>query len=208
MHPKQNRHGPSLTSRVTNPPADEEALIPTMYPRGVAAFNALPRDAAVAALRDCCTSTAWTVRIADARPFPDVAALLQSAESALAASTEADIDDALAGHPRIGERSAHASSQREQSGVTGADASVLHELARANAEYEERFGHVYLVFADGRPAAELLAVLRERMTNDPATERRVLRVELAKINRVRLRRMLAPDEAPTPGPAHDVEAAR
>jgi len=40
----------------------------------------------------------------------------------------------------------------------------------------------------------LLAVLRSRLGNDPATERAVLRGELAGINRIRLRRML--EEAP------------
>ena len=97
---------------------------------------------------------------------------------------------ALAGHPRIGERCAHASSRREQSGVAGAGAQVLDALAAGNRAYEERFGHVYLVCANGRPAGELLAVLRGRLGNDPATERRVLRAELREINRLRLERLL------------------
>ena len=72
-----------------------------------------------------------------------------------------------------------------------ADAAVLAELADGNRLYEQRFGHVYLVCADGRPATELLAVLHGRLGNDPATERRVLRGELARINAIRLDRMLA-----------------
>ena len=48
------------------------------------------------------------------------------------------------------------------------------------------------MFANGRPAEELLAILKERMRNDAPTERRVLRMELAKINRSRLQRMLTP----------------
>ena len=69
---------------------------------------------------------------------------------------------------------------------------VLAEIKELNAAYEERFGHVYLVFANGRPAAELLDILKQRMSNDPETERRVMRMELAKINRSRLIRMLTP----------------
>ena len=76
--------------------------------------------------------------------------------------------------------------------MTGADPAVLAELKQLNKEYEEKFGHVYLVFANGRPAEELLAILKERMRNDAPTERRVLRMELAKINRSRLQRMLTP----------------
>ena len=60
------------------------------------------------------------------------------------------------------------------------------ELAEKNREYEDRFGYVYLVCASGRTAEELLAILSDRLDNDPDTERRVMRNELAKINRLRL----------------------
>ena len=76
---------------------------------------------------------------------------------------------------------------------------MLAELRDANVAYEARFGHVYLVFANGRPADELLAILRTRITNDASTERRVLRAELAKINRARLLRMLSTEHAADEG---------
>ncbi|CPZ90190.1 allantoicase (Allantoate amidinohydrolase) [Mycobacteroides abscessus] len=76
--------------------------------------------------------------------------------------------------------------------MTGADTEVLDRLRQRNAEYEKRFGYVYLVFANGRPAEELLAILEERIKNDPQHERRVMRMELGKINRSRLARMLGP----------------
>jgi len=74
--------------------------------------------------------------------------------------------------------------------VTAAD-SVKAELALRNAEYDEKFGYVYLVCASGRSAEELLAILVDRLDNDPETERRVMRSELAKINRLRLERLLS-----------------
>jgi 2-oxo-4-hydroxy-4-carboxy-5-ureidoimidazoline decarboxylase len=74
--------------------------------------------------------------------------------------------------------------------VAGADRRVLDAIAAGNAAYEQRFGHVYLVCATGRSAPELLDILRSRLANDPATEDRVTRSELAKINRIRLDRML------------------
>lgn len=153
----------------------------------LAEFNALPLGHAAAELATCCSSPEWARCLARARPFDSMAALHERADQVL---DEAEIDRALAGHPRIGERSAHASSRREQAGVAGADAAVLAELAAANRTYEQRFGHVYLVCADGRSGAELLAVLCRRLTNDPATERRVLRTELGRINRIRLGRMV------------------
>jgi 2-oxo-4-hydroxy-4-carboxy--5-ureidoimidazoline (OHCU) decarboxylase len=62
--------------------------------------------------------------------------------------------EALAAHPRIGERSP------EQHGD---DPAVLAELAELNREYEERFGFRFVVFVNGRSRAEILPVLRERI---------------------------------------------
>lgn len=156
----------------------------------VSEFDALPAGEAERVLGEVCTSPRWVSRLVAARPYGTVDALVAHAAAVLAALDEAEIDRALAGHPRIGERSAHASSRREQSGVAAAGADVLAALAEGNRAYEERFGHVYLVCATGRPAAELLAVLRSRLGNDPATERHVLRGELGAINRLRLERLL------------------
>ncbi|MGV9673512.1 2-oxo-4-hydroxy-4-carboxy-5-ureidoimidazoline decarboxylase [Gordonia sp. NPDC003504] len=160
--------------------------------RGLPSFNDLSERQAIGTLYECCSSSIWALRVAKARPFIDDEALLEYADLILAELTEADLDEALAGHPRIGDRPDNASSQREQSGVAGADPAVLDELKELNKAYDEKFGHVYLVFANGRPAAELLAILKERIRNDAATERRVMRMELAKINRARLQRMLTP----------------
>jgi 2-oxo-4-hydroxy-4-carboxy-5-ureidoimidazoline decarboxylase len=153
-------------------------------------LDALPAADAEAALLECCAAPQWARRLAAGRPYGSVAAVLERADAVLAELPDEQVDLALAGHPRIGERPVHASSAREQSGVAGAPDDVLAALAEGNRAYEDRFGHVYLVCADGRPAAELLAVLRARLGNDPATERAVLRTELGKINRIRLRRLL------------------
>lgn len=153
-------------------------------------FDTLPPDDAARVLGEVCSSPGWVSRLVEARPYGSLDALIARAADVLAGLDETEVDDALAGHPRIGERCAHASSRREQSGVAGAGAQVLDALATGNRAYEERFGHVYLVCANGRPAGELLAVLRGRLGNDPATERRVLRAELREINRLRLERLL------------------
>jgi len=99
---------------------------------------------------------------------------------------------ALAAHPRIGEKGGHApeSSEREQGGVHSAAAETVAALADGNRRYEERFSHVFLISAAGRTADEILAALRERLRNDPATEVAVAASELRKIARLRLERML------------------
>jgi 2-oxo-4-hydroxy-4-carboxy-5-ureidoimidazoline decarboxylase len=62
--------------------------------------------------------------------------------------------EALAAHPRIGERSP------EQHGE---DPAVLAELAELNRASEEKFGFRFVVFVNRRPRAELVPVLRERL---------------------------------------------
>lgn len=158
---------------------------------GFAAFDALSERDAVLELLSVCAAPDWAAGVAAGRPYASLDALLARADEVLAGLAESQVDAALAGHPRIGERAAGLSSRREQSRVAAAGTDVLDALVEGNREYEERFGHVYLVRADGRSAEELLAVLRERLGNDPATERRVLRGELAKINRLRLSRLYA-----------------
>lgn len=162
---------------------------------GLAAFNTMRDDEVIEALLACCSSWTWAQHIRDGRPYAEMSELLDAAGDALEAMSEDDLDEALAGHPRIGERTASthsAWSSQEQAGVAGAADQVQAELAAANREYEQRFGHVYLVCASGRSADELLAILRGRLGNDSATERQVMRAELGKINRIRLDRMIGP----------------
>ncbi|MGS2807118.1 2-oxo-4-hydroxy-4-carboxy-5-ureidoimidazoline decarboxylase [Nocardia sp. MW-W600-9] len=156
---------------------------------GLAGFNELPAGAAEAALLACCSAPGWARAVAAARPYASTDALLAAADAASAALDDAEIDAALAGHPRIGDRPTSAASAREQSGVAGADIKAA--LAAGNRDYEAKFGHIYLVCAAGRGGEELLAVLRARLDNDPSTERQVMRTELGKINRLRLARLVA-----------------
>ena len=154
----------------------------------VGGLDELPDDALRARLLEVCSSPRWADLVAAARPFSAAEEVYAAGDRALAALSEADLDLALAGHPRIGERAHSAASRREQSGVSGDE--TLAALAEGNREYEARFGHVYLVCASGRSGEELLAVLRSRLRNDAATERRVVREELGKINRLRLQRLV------------------
>lgn len=177
-------------------------------------FNALDGEAAGRALTACCSSPAWVGAVAGGRPYRAMGALLATSDAAVAGLNEEDLRTALAGHPRIGESrvvGVHSAvvgtagsggspgpataesagwSRQEQAAVGGADAAVREALAEANAEYEATFGHIYLACATGRSAAELLAFLRERLGNDRETEWRVVSSELAKINQVRLGKLI------------------
>jgi 2-oxo-4-hydroxy-4-carboxy-5-ureidoimidazoline decarboxylase len=154
-------------------------------------FNSAPDDATLrVALGECCTAQAWVARVVAGRPYPDREALQRASDTASAELDDPGLSEALAGHPRIGERADSAWSRQEQAGVSGADADVRMRLAQCNAAYEERFGHVYLVCATGRSADELLALCERRLANDADSERAVVLGELAKINRIRLDKLL------------------
>jgi 2-oxo-4-hydroxy-4-carboxy-5-ureidoimidazoline decarboxylase len=166
---------------------------------GLTLFNELPVPAATDELLACCSVPSWAGRMAAGRPYCSAHDAIRQSAMIVATMTIADLNEALAGHPRIGERtetphgrlrSADWSAQ-EQSGVTGADAETTRALAESNLEYERTFGHIYLVCASGRTGAELLALLRSRLSNDAPSEWQVVRSELQKINEVRLRRLLA-----------------
>jgi 2-oxo-4-hydroxy-4-carboxy-5-ureidoimidazoline decarboxylase len=164
---------------------------------GLATFNALPDDHAEALLLGCCSSRPWVRAVMAGRPYASADEVYATADAALAELTEADFDEALAGHPRIGQQhgAGHSgSSAREQAGMATAGDAVRAAMVEANREYEARFGHVYLVCATGRTGEELLDILRDRLGNDPVTERRVAREELGKINRIRLERLLSARE--------------
>ena len=159
---------------------------------GLEWLNALPRDEAVEALLGCCAAPGWARQLAGGRPYRTVAGLLAAAGAAWAGRRPGELEAAMAGHPRVGEQSAHltAWSRQEQSGV-GSDPGVLERLRDANAAYERHFGHVFLICATGRGPGEILAELRSRMANDRATEHEVAAAEIGKINAVRLRKLVA-----------------
>ncbi|MHA6625704.1 2-oxo-4-hydroxy-4-carboxy-5-ureidoimidazoline decarboxylase [Pseudonocardia sichuanensis] len=154
----------------------------------IAQFDALDAGEAERELLGVCRAPRWARQVAAGRPYRSVAALQETAAAAL---TDADLDEAMAGHPRIGDRVAAGASRREQSAVATAEAGVRTALAEGNRAYEERFGHVYLVCASGRSAEDLLTTLHARLGNDPATERAVALRELAAINRLRIERLVA-----------------
>ena len=157
-----------------------------------ALVNVLPVAEAADALRRCCGSERWVERMIAGRPYPDELALLGAAERVWWDLEPEDWREAFRAHPRIGERGGDTWSRTEQAGVDGATTDVRRRLARGNEAYERRFGHVYLVCATGRGAADMLSDLEARLTNDPAEELRVAAAEQAKITRLRLEKLKTP----------------
>ena len=161
----------------------------------VAAFDSVPVRAAVELLRPVCASTRWLDAIAAARPYSNIAALDEVSDDLIARLAWADVGEAMAAHPRIGERATGQDresqwSRQEQSSASGAALDVSEALRAGNVAYEQRFGHVFLVCATGRTPLQILEALTERLDNDERTEQAVVRRELAAIVRLRLLKIL------------------
>lgn len=124
------------------------------------------------------------------RPFESTEAIIDAADHEWHATTEPDWREAFAHHPRIGDRRATGWAGGEQARALSAEESVQDQLAAANQEYEDRFGHIYIVCASGRTAEEMLADARARIDNDPATELRIAAAEQHQITQLRLRKLL------------------
>ena len=171
----------------------------------VSALDARSEPEARALLAACCAAPAWVDRMLAARPWRDRDGLLAAADRAWDACPREAIADAIAHHPRLGERAAAVPlgarerdwSAEEQRGTRVAAEDVKQALARGNAAYEERFGHTFILCATGLSAAAMLASLQQRMANDPETEHAVTARELHRITRLRLERLLAGDDART-----------
>jgi 2-oxo-4-hydroxy-4-carboxy-5-ureidoimidazoline decarboxylase len=162
---------------------------------GLARFNSLAGDAAAEVLRACCAAPAWIHAVASGRPYPNRVALVTRADAALADLDWPGVIAALDAHPRIGERvggvGREASwSRSEQSGMDQSSADVREALVAANQAYEDRFGHVFLIFATGRSDTEMLAAAQQRLGNDEEVERVVVRGELGRIVGLRVAKLL------------------
>ena len=107
-------------------------------------------------LLGCLSVPRWADDVLAGQPYDDQDALIAAADAAARELTDEELDQALSGHPRIGERGG-AQSQREQSGVDPTAGDTAARLEAGNAAYEERFDRVFLIRAAGRDAEEILA---------------------------------------------------
>ncbi len=135
----------------------------------------------------------WVVEVAGIAPFDDLDELLHAARTAATPLSPSEIDEALAHHPRIGERAsgdgaAAAHSRREQATAdSDADDAALSEaLAAGNAAYEDRFDRVFLIRAAGRTRAEILDELNRRLALDDDIELEIVGEQLREIAMLRL----------------------
>jgi 2-oxo-4-hydroxy-4-carboxy-5-ureidoimidazoline decarboxylase len=160
---------------------------------GLDAFNALPERKAVHALYECCNSMTMARHLAYGRSYPDHDALFRRADALLFALPESAVDQILDACPELGRRPRSEKSQAEQCSVWDEDAAVMAELAESSRAYTTNFGFRFVMCCGTMEARTVLSAMSDRLHNDVETERKVVRNELAKINRSRLERMLGPE---------------
>ncbi len=150
-------------------------------------------------LAACCGASKWVSGMLARRPFGSRDGLFTASEAVAATLSQDDWLEAFSHHPRIGQRisnavvstTAESWSTGEQSAVTTASSEIRAQLADANAEYEHRFGFIFIISASGRNADEILAALRQRLSNQMANEIKIAAAEQRKITRLRLERLIA-----------------
>lgn len=159
------------------------------------ALDAMGEAEAADALTRCCGASRWVQGMLARRPFGSDEALHQAADEVWATMEKADFLEAFDHHPRIGadlsalrEKFATTAdwSGGEQASVAEASEETLHALRDGNVAYEQRFGHIFIVCATGKSAAEMLALLEARLPNEPEEELRIAAAEQAKITHLRL----------------------
>lgn len=160
-------------------------------------LNELSPAAANEALGKCCGSRGWVLAMVEKRPFASDAALKSSATELWWSLSPEEWLQAFAAHSMIGDveslRTKFAATKdwagNEQAGVQNADEGTLRRLADANREYRDKFGYIFIICATGKTAEEMLAILEERLRNNPAIELPIAAAEQLKITLLRLQKL-------------------
>ncbi len=162
-------------------------------------LNQLTEAECAKKFEQCCAAPKWYITLAQSAPFKSVECLLQKADTAWASCTENDFLAAFLGHPKIGNIQSlaekfKASKQwagNEQELVQEASLEIIEELAKGNRDYESKFGFIFIVFATGKTAEQMLQLLLERLPNERSKELLVAAHEQHKITRLRIQKLIA-----------------
>ena len=159
-------------------------------------WNRIEQQNAMEIILPCNGSRAWAIGVVKHCPFHSPEQLFAASDQVWGGLSQTDWQRAFDSHPRIGEHKAKAAtsqsatwSQDEQS-ASQSGASTAAELAAANREYEAKFGRIFIVCATGKTAAQMLALLRERLHNEPAAELLEAAEQQRRITQLRLRKWL------------------
>ena len=161
-------------------------------------LNKLDKKVLKEEMLKCCGAEHWAAGMCDVFPVKNKAQLFEQADAIWNGLDAKDWLEAFTHHPKIGDvaslkkkfaSTAHWASG-EQSGVNTASDEVIAALAEGNSLYEEKFGFIFIVCATGKTAAEMLALLQQRIPNKKEEELLIAAEEQRKITRIRLEKLL------------------
>jgi 2-oxo-4-hydroxy-4-carboxy-5-ureidoimidazoline decarboxylase len=157
-------------------------------------FNSALPEEAEEALRPCADIAPWLSAVVGARPYASLDELKSTAAQAADDWSVDNLDQALAQHPRIGER---ADGTSVESGLSRGEQPAMPDelaaaMARANADYEAKFGRIFLIRAKGRSAADIYAALQYRLSLGHEEEAAIAIGELREIALLRLTERVTP----------------
>jgi len=170
----------------------------------IAQLDTMPEAEAAFKLAACCGSAKWVEGMVARRPFQTREGLFAASDEVAMTLHPIDWLEAFSHHPRIGEQNSRATvsaaasdwSKGEQASASRATEDTRSALAEANAEYEKKFGFIFIISANGRRADEILAALRERLSNEPDAEIFIAAREQQQITRLRLEKLVSASRAP------------
>lgn len=142
-------------------------------------------------LLQCCGSTRWAREMAG-HSFPNPKEVFATGDSIWWSLEPQDWKEAFSAHPKIGERATHDWSREEQAAARHASEETQAQLHELNRLYEDRFGYIFIMCANGRSAGSILESLRARLNHDPDLELKTAAEEHLQITHLRLKRLLAP----------------
>jgi 5-hydroxyisourate hydrolase/2-oxo-4-hydroxy-4-carboxy-5-ureidoimidazoline decarboxylase len=159
----------------------------------LAEFNTLTKEQASAHLFACCGSTKWASAMMAHFPFASEKVLVDlSIKIWYDECGEADWRESFTHHPKIGDVKSLTEkfAGKEQAGVAVATSETIEALAKANTDYENKNGFIFIVCATGKSATEMLALLNGRLQNTAKEELHIAMGEQQKISIIRFKKML------------------
>jgi len=161
---------------------------------GLEKLNNFQEEQCKQELFKCCASKTWAKNLTKQRPYKNVEHLMEAATREWFLLAVNEWLEAFSHHPKIGDKLAvakkeNAMGKNEQSSIFNTSEEVLNELVQFNELYFDKFGFIFLIFAEGKSAEFMLSVLKQRINNSREQELQNAAAEQDKIARRRLEKM-------------------
>lgn len=163
----------------------------------IAEFDHLPNDKKEQLFQNCCGSSAWVSKMLQVLPANDLIDLFEDADDKWNECSPEDWKEAFQHHPMIGDtqsiKEKFASTAGwaigEQEGAREISEETAKDLLEGNKQYHEKFGYIFIVYATGKTAKEMLDILQQRLKNKPEDEIKIAAAEQIRITKKRLEKL-------------------